>query len=260
MPAGPRRELRDLLYDMYLQAGPPTLADIVRKIRDSDLPGSPNKDAVNGYIGGTGLPGKQAAVVAVAVVLAQDAVWDAAHAAAKVLDLWVAAMRASPPAHAGRPIRDWSPTRLEVRRAIDLPEHRDQALPELPVYVPRAHDTQLEKIVQAAADGTSQIAILVGGPSTGKTRACWEAIQALPPKWRLWHPIDPSHSAAAAAALGEVGPGTVIWLNEAQHYLLPPGKPELGEQAPRPYGPCSPTPTRPRSWFSARCDTSTGPP
>src|SRR5690606_19059575 len=63
--------------------------------------------------------------------------------------------------------------------------------------------------------------VLVGGSSTGKARACWEAIQALPEKWWLWHPIDPFQPEAAARDLDHVGPYTVVWLNEAQHYLMP---------------------------------------
>ena len=50
-------------------------------------------------------------------------------------------------------------------------------------------------MVKAAAEGSSGIAVLVGGSSTGKTRACWEALQLLrdqKPGWRLWHPIDTS--------------------------------------------------------------------
>ena len=61
--------------------------------------------------------------------------------------------------------------------------------------------------------------MLVGGSSTGKTRACWQALESLrgvEPGWRLWHPIDPQ---AALAGLPRVGPRTVVWLNEAQRYL-----------------------------------------
>ena len=70
---------------------------------------------------------------------------------------------------------------------------------------------------------------LVGGSSTGKTRACWEAIHAetdgkkLLEGWRLWHPFDPTRPEAALAGLDEIGPRTVVWLNEAQHYLLTGG-------------------------------------
>ena len=89
----------------------------------------------------------------------------------------------------------------------------------LPVYVPREHDAALAEVVTAAAAGTSGIAVLVGGSSTGKTRACWQALEllrGLEPGWRLWHPIDPQ---AALAELPGVGPRTVVWLNEAQRYL-----------------------------------------
>ena len=63
--------------------------------------------------------------------------------------------------------------------------------------------------------------MLVGSSSTGKTRACWEAVQRLPAGWRLWHPIDPDRPQAALAELKQVGPRTVVWLNEAQFYLMP---------------------------------------
>jgi hypothetical protein len=128
----------------------------------------------------------------------------------------------------GRPIGEWDPIDLEVHRAIELPG-QDPSLPALPEYVSRTHDQRLREVVDAAAGGLSQMVVLVGGSSVGKTRACWEAIQRLPDRWSLWHPIDPSRPAAIAEALGDVGPHTVIWLNEAQHYLCSPD-PELGER------------------------------
>ncbi|WP_406306099.1 hypothetical protein OHA61_33040 [Streptomyces sp. NBC_00885] len=64
--------------------------------------------------------------------------------------------------------------------------------------------------------------VLVGGSSTGKTRACWEALALVPDGWRLWHPIDPCRPDAALAEMQDIGPRTVVWLNEAQHYLLTP--------------------------------------
>jgi TPR repeat protein len=64
------------------------------------------------------------------------------------------------------------------------------------------------------------MAVLIGSSSTGKTRACWEAVQPLGELgWRLWHPYDPTRVDAALAGLKAVGPRTVVWLNEAQHYL-----------------------------------------
>ena len=61
-------------------------------------------------------------------------------------------------------------------------------LPVLPPYVPREHDQVLGQVMRAAVGGRSGIAVLVGGSSTGKTRACWEALDLLrgqDPPWRL---------------------------------------------------------------------------
>ena len=111
---------------------------------------------------------------------------------------------------------------LGVHQAIEA-ANLDVALPELPEYVLRDHDRDLSMRVKAAAEGRSSIAVLVGGSSTGKTRACWEALEPLrgrPEQWRLWHPIAPSYPMAALQELSQIGPRTVIWLNEAQFYLL----------------------------------------
>ncbi|MEV4638346.1 hypothetical protein AB0J80_13445 [Actinoplanes sp. NPDC049548] len=119
----------------------------------------------------------------------------------------------------GRPISQYTALELEVHRAITVAGQADK-LPDLPPYVSRAHDGQLAQVVAAASAGNSRCAVLVGGSSTGKTRACWEAIQRLPQPWRLWHPYEPTRPEAAATALNQVGSHTVVWLNEVQHYLL----------------------------------------
>jgi len=121
----------------------------------------------------------------------------------------------------GRPLAEVTdPFQLEVHRAIDIGEGMN--LPPLPLYVPREHDRRLRKVVERAASGTSSIAVLVGGSATGKTRACWEALNLLRDRdepWRLWHPIDPTRPDAALADLKRVRPYTVVWLNDAQFYL-----------------------------------------
>ena len=111
------------------------------------------------------------------------------------------------------------PFSLEVHRAADYPQ---PGLPQLPAYVPREHDGELAEVARAAASGSSRIAVLVGGSSTGKTRACWEALRLLrerPEPWRLWHPIDPSRPGAVLRELSSIGSRTVVWLNDAQFYL-----------------------------------------
>ncbi|MFF3330436.1 hypothetical protein ACFYWX_12890 [Streptomyces sp. NPDC002888] len=122
----------------------------------------------------------------------------------------------------GRPIGRWNPHDLEVHPAGPA------LVAELSGYVPRAHDRVLAEAVRHAGEGRSRMVVLVGSSSTGKTRACWEAVQPLAVDgWRLWHPFDPTRADAALADLQCVVPRTVVWLNEAQHYL---GDPRLGEQ------------------------------
>ncbi|WP_405525727.1 transcriptional regulator [Streptomyces avidinii] len=141
-----------------------------------------------------------------------------------LLDLLAAASGATrgPEGELGKLIAAWDPLALEVHPAVDIrpATQGEEQVALLPGYVARAHDAKLAGIVAAAADGASQMAVLVGSSSTGKTRTCWEAVQALAPLgWRLWHPFDPTRAEAAMAALERVGPRTVVWLNEAQHYL-----------------------------------------
>jgi TPR repeat protein/transcriptional regulator with XRE-family HTH domain len=121
----------------------------------------------------------------------------------------------------GRPIGECNPLDLEVHPA-GAARHATKVLPG---YVRRGHDEALAEVVDAAAAGRSGMAVLVGTSSTGKTRACWEAVQPLAATgWRLWHPYDSTRAEAALHGLGQVAPRTVVWLNEAQHYL------DAGEQ------------------------------
>ena len=135
---------------------------------------------------------------------------------------WVSEQATARSVLAGRPLAEVrDPFALEVHRPVQA-EDPQPGLPALPTYVPREHDTELGSVVRAAAEGSSGIAVLVGGSSTGKTRACWEALRLLrdrPEQWRLWHPIDPTRPDAALRELPSIGPHTVVWLNEAQFYL-----------------------------------------
>ena len=120
----------------------------------------------------------------------------------------------------GRMIKDCDPIDLEVHPAPPTVPGDTESSAKLPSYVRRAHDEVLATCVVAAAGGDSQIAVLVGSSSTGKTRACWEAIQPLADDgWRLWHAFDPNRAEAVLANIERVGPKTVLWLNDAQHYF-----------------------------------------
>ncbi|WP_326623901.1 MULTISPECIES: hypothetical protein [unclassified Streptomyces] len=131
----------------------------------------------------------------------------------------------------GKPIEQWDPHDLEVHPAgtpTTAAGTGARALRALPGYVRRAHDRTLTDAVAEVAEGRSRMLVLVGSSSTGKTRACWEAVQPLAAKgWRLWHPYDSTRAEAALGDLNRVAPRTVVWLNEAQHYL---GHPEDGER------------------------------
>jgi hypothetical protein len=130
---------------------------------------------------------------------------------------------------AGVPIAELAdPFALEVQHPIVIGSV-GAGLPVLPPYIRREHDRGLDRVVERAAGGRSGIAVLVGGSSTGKTRACWEAVHTLPPGWRLWHAIFPDRAEALLAGLEQVAPQTVVWLNEAQFYLLT-GNPAAGER------------------------------
>jgi len=122
-----------------------------------------------------------------------------------------------------RPLAELDPFDLEVHRPVDA--GTSIRLPRLPRYVSRQHDELLRKVAADAAEGMSRFAVLVGGSSTGKTRACWEALRVLRghvPQWVLWHPIDPGRPEAFLVGIDQVRPFTVVWLNEAQLYLDTP--------------------------------------
>ncbi|MFI2636607.1 hypothetical protein ACH5A2_40600 [Streptomyces collinus] len=113
--------------------------------------------------------------------------------------------------------------RLEVHPAVDAEDVGSGALGALPPYIARPDgvDGQLRRMVAQSANG-SQLVMVVGGSSTGKTRACWEAVRAELPSWRIVHPLAPDRPAALLRALQDdvLEPRTVLWLNEAQLYFL----------------------------------------
>ncbi|WP_169809299.1 hypothetical protein [Actinomadura chibensis] len=119
---------------------------------------------------------------------------------------------------------------LEVHQAFEA--GTSGRAPVLPVYLHRpGFDDRLRAAVAAATLGSRTVTV-VGDSSTGKTRACWEAIRAVLPHWRVWHPLTPERPLALAEAVraGRIAPRTVIWLNEAQFYLQPTdGEPVAAE-------------------------------
>ncbi|MFI1420880.1 tetratricopeptide repeat protein [Streptomyces sp. NPDC020731] len=114
------------------------------------------------------------------------------------------------------------PLVLEIHRSVEVRTTGTASLPVLPAYVRREHDDVLDALVVEAAAGHSRLVCVVGESSTGKTRACWEAVRKLPDGWELWQPVAPGRGQALRDGLASVGPRTVVWLNEAQLFLLTP--------------------------------------
>ncbi|MFI1386355.1 tetratricopeptide repeat protein [Embleya sp. NPDC020886] len=240
---GKAAELARSLRELWERAGSPTYATLVRRGAGERPAVVLRTTVLSDWFNGRGVPADPVRFAFLVTWLEREATRiDHSHVATPAAGwegLRTAAERERRPAgwprapreptdgggaFVGRPVREFTdPFALEVHRAIDAPEHAQAGLPVLPVYVPRAHDHELCAAVERAAGGESVMVTLVAGSSTGKTRACWEALCAVPDGWRLWHPIAPGRPEAALADLSAVGPRTVVWLNEAQFYLEPAG-------------------------------------
>lgn len=119
------------------------------------------------------------------------------------------------PTGPGRPVSEFrDPFALEVHESIS--PHGATPVSQLPLYVRRQHDGELEKVVDQSLTGDSALAVLLGNSSTGKTRSAWEQVQRLPGHWRLWQPISPDELLADLPALGR---HVVLWLNELHRFL-----------------------------------------
>ncbi|WP_157362075.1 hypothetical protein [Haloechinothrix halophila] len=99
--------------------------------------------------------------------------------------------------------------------------------PRLPKYLSRDVDRVLVQRVERAARGTSTVVFAVSNGTAGKTRACWEAIQHRRPDgtlalagWRVWPTLSPIAPDELLESCGELSPQTVVWLDDAEQYLL----------------------------------------
>lgn len=104
--------------------------------------------------------------------------------------------------------------------------HLDGDEPRLPTYFVRDVDRVLTKRVERAANGTSTVVFAVSNGTSGKTRACWEAIQrgvqALA-EWRVWPKLSPLTPNELLDGCGKLSPHTVLWLDDSERYLREPG-------------------------------------
>jgi len=117
---------------------------------------------------------------------------------------------------AARPVTAWDAQQLGVHRTITANSAGGQTLPELTPYVRRAHDRALHDLLTEPRRPV--MVVLVGGSSTGKTRAAFEAVRGCLPDWSLLCPMDAA-DLVSHLTIGSVGPRTVLWLNETQNFL-----------------------------------------
>jgi hypothetical protein len=238
------RAFAAMLRALYERAGSPTLSALVRQGRVQQPPVVVSTSSLSDWLAGRSVPSQQPVVQFLVVCLAQQARQvGRAGAPAGWARLWEAAVEERRQRRGGRPGRPVAGTpeqqvpvrgrfvaelrdeeafdEWEVHRPVDV----TTAVPGvLPLYVRRAHDEVLRSVVGQAGGGANRMVVLVGESSSGKTRACWEAVAELPAGWRMWHPLDPSPVQALANALREgIAARTAVWLNELQQYV--------GEQA-----------------------------
>ncbi|MWA11943.1 hypothetical protein [Streptomyces sp. BA2] len=113
---------------------------------------------------------------------------------------------------------DVDPALLEVHEAV-LPGPAPGGLPFLTPYLSRRHDDELRRCLEPAFAGErSVLALATGGSSTGKTRSLYEALRTLAPGRPLLRPRNHVGLLELLRAR-ELGPGPVLWLDEAQRFF-----------------------------------------
>ncbi|MFE9816271.1 SAV_2336 N-terminal domain-related protein [Streptomyces sp. NPDC005773] len=84
----------------------------------------------------------------------------------------------------------------------------------------RDTDLRFRDVVRDCAAGASMMALLVGPPGSGKSRSSVEAARLLPGDWWLWEPDSVAELEAALDSPSTIRPRTVVWLDNADRYLL----------------------------------------
>ncbi|MEU7527097.1 hypothetical protein AB0A74_15295 [Saccharothrix sp. NPDC042600] len=101
----------------------------------------------------------------------------------------------------------------------------------LPAYVERPFTQVLHAAVARVRRGESALVVLVSDSSSGKTRAAYESLLHRPEGaeanlveagWRMWPALHYADPATMVAEVPSIAPRTVVWLDEAQRYLLDP--------------------------------------
>jgi tetratricopeptide (TPR) repeat protein len=120
-----------------------------------------------------------------------------------------------------RPVTGWSPFDLGVHRAITVPDAAGEPLPDLPRYLRRAHDADIDE--QLADVSQNVMIVLTGESSTGKTRALYESVLTHRHlrEWPLWYPRTADELLELMQS-GRLSDEAILWLNESHKYLSGP--------------------------------------
>ncbi|MFG2712400.1 hypothetical protein ACGFX2_17880 [Streptomyces goshikiensis] len=130
------------------------------------------------------------------------------------------AVRACAPAVGARRVEEWNPRLLGVKPATEAPGSPG----DLPLYIRRDHDRELRHTLREMK-GTGGVLLLVGEPSSGKSRSAHEAVRAELPGWWLLRPRDAAELEGLARAGVRADPGLVLWLDDLDRHLS--GRPAL---------------------------------
>lgn len=123
---------------------------------------------------------------------------------------------------AAQPVTAWNPLDgLGIWPVLALSGRAGDpaGLPELPPYVLRDHDEEIDAQLTETA---SRMIVVTGDSCTGKSRALYEALLRHEEvrSWGMRCPAGPSQLMDLLAS-GQVSPRTVLWLNDLEQFLLP---------------------------------------
>ena len=123
---------------------------------------------------------------------------------------------------AAQPVTAWEPFELGIRPVLAVPGHAGASvgLPELPPYVARDHDAEIDANLTG---GASRMIVAIGSSCTGKSRALYEALLRHEEirGWGLRYPAGPEQLLELLAE-GQLSPQTVLWLTDLDQFLLTP--------------------------------------
>ncbi|MFI2360810.1 tetratricopeptide repeat protein, partial [Streptomyces anulatus] len=92
----------------------------------------------------------------------------------------------------------------------------------VPPYVPRDQDAVIRSRLTRAAD-EGGLVLVVGDSTAGKTRACFEALHAELPDYRVVAPAGGPDLVTAAEVIDRTSARCAVWLDDLEEYLGPGG-------------------------------------